>query len=152
VIARRAADRPEEPQKPVAADVAAPAIQKAEVPKPARSIKQSPTPPAKPAPHTDVSESEIVRRTKPSVPPDIMNTIRGTVAVKVKVFVDPAGNVAYANLVSEGPSKYFAARALETGRQWKFKAPSVEGRSVSSIWMLRFAFRQNGIRIVPSRI
>ncbi len=76
-------------------------------------------------------------------------TIRGTVAVRIRLTVDPGGNVSSATFDSPGPSKYFANLALQAARNWKFKPPQVNGQAVSSTWILRFQFRPTATEITP---
>jgi len=52
----------------------------------------------------------------PEVLQSAINTIRGTVKVRVKVNVDQSGTVEDAELESRGPSKYFARAALEAAQ------------------------------------
>jgi TonB family protein len=71
-------------------------------------------------------------------------TIRGRVAVRIRLDVDTSGNVSGAGFDARGSSRYFSSKALDAARQWKFKPASVNGRAVRSIWLLRFEFRRNG--------
>jgi len=85
------------------------------------------------------NESGVVQRVLPQVSPSARRTIEGNVRVRVKVEVDAAGNVARAELESEGPSKYFSRLALDAARGWKF-SPTPVGESGDREWALRFAF------------
>ncbi len=85
----------------------------------------------------------------PDVPQSALDTIRGTVRVSVKVEVDPSGSVAQARLDSPGPSRYFANLALEAARKWKFRPVEVDGRRVSSEWILQFMFERTATEAVP---
>jgi TonB family protein len=88
----------------------------------------------------------------PDVSRGAQKTIRGRVKVNVQVAVDRSGNVSEAKLVSAGPSKYFATRALAAARQWKFAPPQVNGQSTASAWMLRFQFGRTSTEVFPSEI
>ena len=101
------------------------------------------------APPGGIVRGGVVQKVLPAVPQKASDTIRGTVRVGVRVGVDPAGDVTEATLDSPGPSKYFAGLALQAVRQWKFRPPKVDGRSVPSEWVLRFEFQQNALNVHP---
>ena len=69
-----------------------------------------------------------------------MNTIQGRVKVRVRVKVDPSGNVQAASFDSAGPSKYFARLSMDAAKNWKFSPPQFGGEPVASEWLLRFEF------------
>lgn len=92
-----------------------------------------------------------LRPVYPDVPLSARNTIHGHVHVGVRVNVDISGNVVSVNLESAGPSKYFARLALESAREWKFTPSEVNGRKVSSNWLLRYAFGRAGTEIHAQR-
>jgi TonB family protein len=92
---------------------------------------------------------EIIQRVLPDVPRNAANTIRGTVRVTVRVRVDPAGNVSVVNLVSAGPSVYFARLALDAARRWRFSPARRDGRAIPSAWTLRFEFIRGATRVIP---
>ena len=83
----------------------------------------------------------------PAVPPDILMKIHGHVNVRVRVLVDPAGDVVGQFLESAGPSRYFARVAGDAAGGWKF-APE-EGRG-SRVWLLQFEFTPDGINTLAS--
>ena len=87
--------------------------------------------------------SAILQQVLPEVSRGSRNTIRGTIRVKVRVAVDSSGNVSNANIVSPGPSKYFANLALQSAGKWKF-APAKANGDVGNEWILTFEFRQSG--------
>jgi TonB family protein len=89
-------------------------------------------------------KGEVTQRVAPEVASYALKTIHGTVAVAVGVSVDANGDVTNAELKSTGKSRYFARVAMEAARGWKFKAALKDGQPVSSVWMLRFKFRQSG--------
>jgi len=97
------------------------------------------------------SKGEILSRSLPDVPHQASNTIHGTVGVAVRVSVDTTGSVTQAEFASHGPSAYFARLALESARNWKFKAPQQDGRAVSSAWVLHYAFRRDGVDVRPEK-
>jgi len=94
-------------------------------------------------------QGAVVNQVVPDVPRGARDTIRGTVRVTVRVTVDPSGSVVRAMPESPGPSKYFADLALQTARRWKFRPPKIDGRNVSSEWILRFQFERTATKIVP---
>jgi len=98
--------------------------------------------------HAD--QGAVAERVMPDVSVSARNTIQGKIRVSVRVAVSPQGEVTNASLASPGPSKYFANKALEASRRWKFKPAEVGGRPVSSEWMLRFQFGRTGTEVVPT--
>jgi TonB family protein len=93
--------------------------------------------------------SAVAQRVLPDVPPKASATIHGSVKVRVRVAVDPGGNVSSATLDSPAASKYFANLALEAARQWRFKPTQVDGQAVPIAWILQFEFRQTGTEVTP---
>jgi TonB family protein len=102
-------------------------------------------------PTGNVVHGEIVHRVAPEVLQSARNSIRGAVRVSVKVNVDRSGNVEDAELSSRGPSRYFARAALEAAQLWKFKPPSVAGRSVLSTWILQYEFTRDQTNVIPTQ-
>ncbi|HEY1986168.1 MAG TPA: TonB family protein [Terracidiphilus sp.] len=98
------------------------------------------------------NKGEAVSRVQPDVSSGAMRTIRGKVDVKVKVDVDAAGAVSDARLEGRTPSRYFANRAVEAARKWKFKPAQANGQAVASQWILRFEFRKNGTSALPEEV
>lgn len=96
---------------------------------------------------SSTAAGEVLRRVMPQVLPAAKASIRGTVAVAVRISVDAAGNVTAATLVSPGPSKYFSRISLQVAQQWRF-----EPASAGSAWILHFLYRQSGIEIVPAKL
>jgi TonB family protein len=95
------------------------------------------------------SPGSVVQQVVPDVPRSASNTIHGTIRVKVKVTVDPSGDVSSASLISPGSSQYFARLALQASRKWKFASSG----SIPKSWVLTFEFRRSGTQraAVPSR-
>jgi TonB family protein len=108
-----------EPAAPVISDqpLAKPAIE--EVPKQA---KPSPSP---------------IGKVIPDVPRSARQTIRGTVRVSVRVFVDKAGTVLVATADDPGPSRYFEQLALQASKKWTFAPTDSEEQR---IMLVRFDF------------
>jgi TonB family protein len=76
-------------------------------------------------------------------------TIQGKVEVRIRVTVDPSGDVSNAAFDSPGVSKYFAKLALQAARNWRFKSAQIDNQAVSSVWILRFRFRKTGTDVTP---
>ena len=124
-------------------------------PPPAPSAVQSPAPAVTPAPANspapqsagprgETIKGAVAQRVMPDVLASANRTIQGKVEVRVRVNVDPNGEVSAARFDAPGPSRYFAARALEAAQKWRFKPAQVDGRPVPSVWVLRFEFRRSG--------
>ncbi|MES2220886.1 MAG: TonB family protein [Acidobacteriota bacterium] len=108
------------------------------------------TPPRSVLPGTQTEGAmnrEVVKRVLPDVPRSASRTIRGTVRVRVRITVDPNGDVSNATLDSLGPSRYFANLALQAAQEWKFKPAQVDGQLVRRVWILQFDFRQTGTEV-----
>jgi TonB family protein len=84
-------------------------------------------------------ESGVVKRVMPEVSPSARRTIHGTIAVRVKVKVDAAGNVQEAKIESGRGSRYFSRIALDAARDWKF-SPAQAGEAGERAWKVQFRF------------
>jgi TonB family protein len=116
-----------------------------------RNLATAASSPAPPKPDTKpmTAKGNIVHQVLPSPSERAMDSIQGAVRVNVRVRVDPNGSVAGADFDSPGPSKYFANLAMEAAQGWKFEPPNVDGRNVSSVWVLRFEFTNTGTKAIP---
>jgi TonB family protein len=114
-------------------------------------------PPAQPhaqqaSPRTgETTKGEVAERIMPDVLASANRTIHGKVDVNVRVNVDAKGNVANARLNSRGSSRYFAGKALDAARKWRFKPPQLSGQPVPSVWTLRFQFRRTGPAVAATQ-
>ena len=137
--------------------------QKKRAAEPLSSAEAAPTPasvrtdtfPSANAPSASASSSErgeVLEEILPEVSEKARATIQGVVRVRVRVHVDPTGNVSEASLDSAGPSKYFADLALKTARRWQFSSPDMGGHSVPSEWLIRFKFSRTGPKAFPTQI
>lgn len=97
--------------------------------------------------HKTAEPGSVLHQVSPEVSRSAQNTITGRVKVSVQVEVGASGNVSGAKLVSAGPSKYFATRALEAARRWKFNPRQVDGQAAPSQWTLRFQFGRTGTQV-----
>jgi TonB family protein len=119
-------------------------------PTPARD--EDPFPLMNELPAGAVAHGDVMQQADPDVLPSARKTIHGTVKVRIKVNVDRSGNVEDAEIESRGPSKYFARVALDAAQRWKFKPAEVGGRGVLSTWVIRFEFRRDGTKAVPTQL
>lgn len=97
----------------------------------------------------EIIRGDVVHRVMPNVPRDASDTIWGTVRVRVRVNVDPSGSVVGAKFDSAGPSRYFARLSMAAAREWKFRPPSVDGKSVPSEWVIHFDYTKAASRATP---
>jgi TonB family protein len=105
-----------------------------------------------PAPSSNASSaSDVLNRDIPEVSERASNTIHGTVSVVVRVSVDPTGAVTNVEYTTHGPSAYFARIALESARNWKFRPPQQDGRTLPSSWVLHYRFRRTGVDVTPDQ-
>lgn len=148
-----AAPRPSAPEAEIAKSSAEPV--------PATTVAVPTSPPSTPstsdsaAPPRDTNDllaGRVLQRVLPDVPQAASNTIWGTVRVGVRVLVDASGNVTRAELQSSGPSRYFARLSVEAARKWQFAAPTQNGATVASVWLLHFGYRRGGIAVEPSQV
>jgi TonB family protein len=141
--------RVEEDPAPVAPETQQPAQEEGQIP-PA-IVAAVPPVPSDPSPEAGRGriDGEVTHQIVPEVPQSVRSTIRGTLKLSVRVRVNPAGEVAAAELDSHGPSKYFARLALEAAQRWRFSPAEVAGRGVPSEWKLRFEFTRDGTRVIP---
>jgi TonB family protein len=86
---------------------------------------------------------KVILRVLPDVSRNSLRTIHGTIKVRLRVTSDTAGNVEKTRLEAGGPSRYFADRAVEAAKQWKFQPTGPSGRSLD--WNLEFQFRRSGV-------
>lgn len=94
----------------------------------------------------------VLHRVLPDVPQDASNTIRGRIRVIVRVNVDSGGSVTNAAFDRRGSSRYFANRALDAARNWKFRPAQINGRAVPSTWLLNFEFSRTGTDVTSEQI
>ena len=111
-------------------------------------------PPQSPGPGTQSSKGALVKgavaeRVMPDILPSARESIRGRVNVRIRVTVDPRGDVSNATFDSPGPSKYFAKVALQAAQHWRFRPAQVDGQAASSVWILKFQFTQAATVVTP---
>jgi TonB family protein len=117
------------------------------------AINKAPTQP--PALQSSVAEStpgSVLKQVSPSAAQSALRTVTGRLKVRVRVEVDPAGNVSSAKFATEGPSRYFGRLSMEAAQQWKFTPPKQNGQAVPSRWTLLFEFTRGGISQQASQV
>ncbi len=120
----------------------------------AAPARNEPQPPAASAPAASPGTvpGEVVHKVMPDVPPADRAKISGTIEVKVLVTVDPNGQIDDAILNVPGPSPSLATLAQKTSQKWSFKPALVQGRPVSSYWVLEFQFNRGSTRVIPFEV
>jgi TonB family protein len=108
------------------------------------SSKSAPLAPESSAPS---SRGQVLERVEPTVSASARSTITGKIRVRADLTVDASGKVTEARLVTPGPSKYFASRALEAARRWTFVPARVDGQAAQTHWTLHFAFTRRGTEV-----
>lgn len=98
---------------------------------------------------SNAAKGSIAQRVMPDLLPAASRSIQGKVNVRVRLNVDPAGEVSSADFESAGPSRYFAKAAMDAARQWKFKPAQANGRPVPSVWILDFQFTRDATDVTP---
>jgi TonB family protein len=88
---------------------------------------------------------KVAQRTMPDVSGSAIRTINGKVRVRIRASVDTNGKVSNSKFDSQGPSKYFASRAMEAARQWTFVPPTMNGEKAASNWLITFEFTRRGV-------
>jgi len=110
-------------------------------------VAVSPTPAAVPAAPVSTAQGTVAKQVLPDVSNNALRTIHGTINVRVRVDVDAAGAVEQERLLAAGSSRFFANKATEAAKQWKFDAPLANGSRISSQWDLEFQFRRNSNKV-----
>ena len=136
--AAQPAPKPAKTEAAPSATVSAPA--RAAAPPPESKPKEQPR-------ASSPANADVLNQVMPAVSQKARDTIQGKVRVSVKVSVDSAGAVTDATLKSPGPSHYFADRAIEAARQWKFAPASAAGD-----WILQFDFHRSDTKVLPTRV
>ena len=93
------------------------------------------------SPQAGTNQADVLHQALPNISPSAQRTIRGKIKLRVRVHVNQTGNVTKADMVSAGPSRYFARLAMEAAHDWKF-VPSTQ--SAERRWMLHFDLTRQG--------
>jgi TonB family protein len=96
------------------------------------------------APAAD-SDGRVIERVSPKITPGALHSVQGKIKIQVRVKVDETGRVIEARLKSRGPSRFFAERALEAARGWKFEPVRENGKPLASQWMVEFDLSRRAI-------
>jgi TonB family protein len=110
-------------------------------PEPSAPVPSAATPGAPPPD----SDGRVIERVLPRITPGALHSVTGRIKIQVKVKVDETGRVTEARLKSRGPSRYFAERALEAARGWKFEPGRENGKARASQWMVEFDLSRRAI-------
>jgi TonB family protein len=113
---------------------------------------ESPHPTTSQNPNISDTRGEALDQVRPEASAKVLATIHGTVRVRVKVHVDPAGNVSSTVLDNPGPSRYFADLSLKAAKQWVFTPPEVDGHSIPSDWLIQFHFTSADVQMSSERL
>jgi hypothetical protein len=89
--------------------------------------------------------SRALRQTHPELPSHLISEIHGEKQIKVKVTIDPEGEVVKSELVSGRSDDEIAAAVLYAARNWTFEPARMDGRAVESKAILRFALRARSV-------
>jgi TonB family protein len=83
-----------------------------------------------------------LRQARPQVPAEIQRGLTREAIVNVRVYVDAAGKVEFAELLSDGTgaNRDLAALAVFTSRRWEFEPASVNGKAVPGKAVIRYRF------------
>jgi TonB family protein len=92
------------------------------------------------APASPSTPGQVINRVLPTPSRSALNTIHGTIKVRVKVKVDASGNVVHAGFVTSGPSQYFARLAMQAAQQWRFAPAALPSEST-----LVFAYNRHEV-------
>ena len=87
----------------------------------------------------------VLTQVSPNAAQSALRTVTGHLKVRVRVDVDPEGNVSSARFVTEGPSKYFARISMQAAQEWKFTPAKQNGQALPSQWTILFEFTRGGI-------
>ena len=112
----------------------------------------SPMPAAPKASASGSIPGKVVKQVLPDVPRKARETIQGKVRVHIRIRVDSSGRVMDAKIDSPKASRYFAQLALHAAQRWQFAAPKINGRNVSSSWILQFEFDRTATKVHPARV
>jgi TonB family protein len=141
------------PQPPVQEPLAASAPPAATSPAPSRAPTAETEPAAAPvvqAAKAGVVKGSVAQQDLPDISTKILHTIQGHLQVRIRVEVDPEGNVSQASIDLPGSSPYFANQSLHAAEKWKFTPAQIDGRATASTWLLLFQFDQSQTAVTPS--
>jgi TonB family protein len=94
----------------------------------------------------------VVEKVMPDVARSARMTVHGKIRVRVRLEVDPSGGVSRSNLITPGPSRYFANLAQRASEKWKFQPAQVNGQAVPSEWVITYLFSRNGTEVSPQQV
>lgn len=93
-------------------------------------------------PLADFTPPQAVRQTAAEISPELRRNLTKEVPVDVKLYIDRAGKVEYAELVSRSSAhnRDLATAALFASRQWRFSPARLEGEPVEAQVVLHYHF------------
>lgn len=134
------------PQEPAKSALAGPPVTKPEIAAP-KSKEE------KPAPETLNSKGEVLKRVLPNVELGASEGMRrGSVDVELRVSVKEDGTVSNVEYMTQGPGNYFARKARQAAKSWKFKPPESEGQATASEWVLLFRFERRKVDVTATEM
>jgi TonB family protein len=77
---------------------------------------------------TETASPLAINEVVPDVPRSALQTIRGTVRVRVRVTLDKQGTVIAATAEDPGPSRYFERLSLAAAQKWTFAPTTTNGQ------------------------
>jgi TonB family protein len=96
---------------------------------------------------TSTPQGAVVEKIMPDVSRSARMTIHGKIRVRVHVEVTPTGGVEQANLLTPGPSQYFATKALQASAKWKFKPAEAPSQ-----WVIQYLFGRTGTEVSQQQL
>lgn len=120
-------------------------------PKPSISNTATNSEKPKASPAIGFQNGEVLNQVLPDVSGKARATIRGTVRVGIKLYVDAAGNVVGSEVASAGPSPFFAEQARIAAGKWDFAPAKADGHAVNSEWLVRFEFKTSDTHAVAKQ-
>lgn len=133
-----------------------PEVQKQQEPAPAAEAPQPAAKPQTTAPPAEEVESNskgaVVKRVLPDISPGASQSMRRAVEIELRVSVNQEGTVSRVEYTSQGPGNYFARKAYQAAKTWKFKPPENEGQAAASEWVLLFQFDRSKTEVRATQV
>jgi hypothetical protein len=90
-----------------------------------------------------ITQPKPTYKAPPVIAAGIRSRIKSTVAIDVRVRIDPRGHVVSATPVTKphtGLDQYLAGRAVQAAKLWRFEAARENGKAVEGTQILHFVF------------
>ena len=91
------------------------------------------------------TQPKAIYKAPPVVAAGIRSRIRNTIAIDIRVHIDPHGRVVSAAPVTKqhsGLNQYLAGRAVQAARLWRFEPARENGKAVAGTSTLHFVFEK----------